>query len=310
MSVTLINGDGNPKVLAAQDSDWYATLTEQTTCILKVNGNLEATITDANTIEIDSGVCISKEGRRVQIDSGDIVEIIIPTGTQGVDTYYIVGFHLYIDDEGTQVAETFCQTMESSSATITETTFKEGSSSIYLSLYRVKREGLSLASVSRIVPLMDLPSNYIAEHEEGATASQNYSVGDYFTNAGSLKKVIATITSGDSISDSNTSDTTVASELSRINSDLSAIRTPRNGNYIGTICFTGGAYSCVIPIEFLDIENFDIACSKVNIIGVSSPTTGITVAVWEHAAINVLHADMTSARVGLPCICTLSFTPK
>lgn len=223
MSVTLINGDGNPKILAAQDSDWYATLTEQTTCILKVNGNLEATITDANTIEIDSGVCISKEGRRVQIDSGDIAEIIIPTGTQGVDTYYIIGFHLYIDDEGTQVAETFCQTMESSTATITETTFKEGSSSIYLSLYRVKREGLSLASVSRIVPLMDLPSNYIAEHEEGATASQNYSVGDYFTNAGALKKVIATITSGDSISDSNTSDTTVASELSRINSDLSAI---------------------------------------------------------------------------------------
>ena len=109
---------------------------------------------------------------------------------------------------------------------------------------------------------------------------------------------------------SSIGDGSVTGAISQINSDLTAIRTPRNGNYIGTICFTGGAYSCVIPIEFLDIENFDIACSKVNIIGVSSPTTGITVTVWEHASINVLHADMTSARVGLPCICTLSFTPK
>lgn len=222
MSVTLINGDGNPKVLASQDSDWYATITEQTTSILKVNGNLAATVADSNTIEIASGVCVSKEGRRVQIDSGQIVEIVIPTGTQGVDTYYIIGFHLYINDEGTQVAETFCETMESASATIAETTFKEGSSSIYLSLYRVKREGLSLTSVSRIVPLMDLPSHYIANHEAGATTSQAYSKGQYFTHNGVLKKVTSAIASGGDITTSNTSETDVCSEISQINTDLSA----------------------------------------------------------------------------------------
>lgn len=156
MSLTLINGDGNPRVLASQDADWYASLTGNTTAIMPVNDNLAATVADSNTIEISSGVCITKEGRRVQVDEGSIEEIIIPTGTQGVDTYYIIGFHLYIDEMGTQVAETFCETMESAEATITETTFKEGSSSIYVSLYRVKRSGLLLESVTRICPIFSV----------------------------------------------------------------------------------------------------------------------------------------------------------
>lgn len=153
MSVTLINGDGNPRVLASQDADWYGALTGQKTCIVPINDNLSATITDSNTIEIGSGVCITKEGRRVQIDEGDIEEIIIPTGTQGVDTYYIIGFHLYINESGQQVAETFVETMESATDTITETTFKEGSSSIYVSLYRVKRSGLLMDGIERIAPI-------------------------------------------------------------------------------------------------------------------------------------------------------------
>jgi len=154
MSVTLINGDGNPRVLASQDADWYGALTGQKTCIVPINDNLSATITDSNTVEIGSGVCITKEGRRVQIDEGDIEEIIIPTGTQGVDTYYIIGFHLYINESGQQVAETFVETMASATDTITETTFKEGSSSIYVSLYRVKRSGLLMDSVTRIIPTL------------------------------------------------------------------------------------------------------------------------------------------------------------
>jgi hypothetical protein len=154
MSVTLINGDGNPRVLASQDADWYGALTGEKTCIVPINDNLSATITDSNTIEIGSGVCITKEGRRVQIDEGDIEEIIIPTGTQGTDTYYIIGFHLYINELGQQVAETFVETMASATDTITETTFKEGSSSIYVSLYRVKRSGLLMDSVTQIIPTL------------------------------------------------------------------------------------------------------------------------------------------------------------
>jgi len=159
--LTLINGDGNPRVTAAQDADWYGSLTGEKTCIMPANDKFSATVADANTIEISSGVLITKEGRRVQIDAETIEEIIIPTGTQGSDTYYIIGFHLYIDESGQQVAETFVETMENESDTITETTFREGSTSIYISLYRVKRSGLTLESVTRICPMYELSADEI-----------------------------------------------------------------------------------------------------------------------------------------------------
>ena len=159
--LTLINGDGNPRVTAAQDADWYGSLTGEKTCIMPANDKFSATVADANTIEISSGVLITKEGRRVQIDAETIEEIIIPTGTQGVDTYYIIGFHLYIDESGQQVAETFVETMENESDTITETTFREGSTSIYISMYRVKRSGLTLESVTRICPMYELSADEI-----------------------------------------------------------------------------------------------------------------------------------------------------
>lgn len=159
--LTLINGDGNPRVTAAQDADWYGSLTGEKTCIMPANDKFSATVADANTIEISSGVLITKEGRRVQIDAETIEEIIIPTGTQGTDTYYIIGFHLYIDESGQQVAETFVETMENESDTITETTFREGSTSIYISLYRVKRNGLTLESVTRICPMYELSADEI-----------------------------------------------------------------------------------------------------------------------------------------------------
>lgn len=193
MSVTLINGDGNPRVLASQDADWYGALTGQKTCIIPINDNLSATITDSNTIEIGSGVCITKEGRRVQIDEGDIEEVIIPTGTQGADTYYIIGFHLYINELGQQVAETFVETMASATDTITETTFKEGSSSIYVSLYRVKRSGLLMDSVTRIIPIL----RTIAELDNTLGTTDISAIGD------------GTVTGG----------------ISQLNSDLTAVGT-------------------------------------------------------------------------------------
>jgi hypothetical protein len=191
MSVTLINGDGNPRVLASQDADWYGALTGEKTCIVPINDNLSATITDSNTVEIGSGVCITKEGRRVQIDEGDIEEIIIPTGTQGVDTYYIIGFHLYINESGQQVAETFVETMSSATDIITETTFKEGSSSIYVSLYRVKRSGLLMDSVTQIIPTLKT----IVDINDTLGSTDISAIGD------------GTVTGG----------------LSRLNSDLTAV---------------------------------------------------------------------------------------
>lgn len=149
---TLINGDGNAAVYAAQDSDWFAGVEGNTTKILKVGAKMEYEIEDANTIAIKNGVLITKEGRRVQIDAGAIDEFIIPTGTQGVTRYFIIGYHLYTDASSNQLCETFVQLMANGTDTIPEDTFRGGSTDVYVSLYRVKQDGITLDTIQSLLP--------------------------------------------------------------------------------------------------------------------------------------------------------------
>lgn len=149
---TLINGDGNAAVYAAQDSDWFAGVEGNTTKILKVGAKMEYEIEDANTIAIKNGVLVTKEGRRVQIDAGAIDEFIIPTGTQGVTRYFIIGYHLYTDASSNQLCETFVQLMANDTDTIPEDTFRGGSTDVYVSLYRVKQDGISLDTIQSLLP--------------------------------------------------------------------------------------------------------------------------------------------------------------
>ena len=152
MSVVLVNGDGNPAVYASQDADLLGGIGGQETGILDINDKFAATIADANTVKISSGVCITKEGRRIQIDVGDVEEVVVPTGSQGTTKYYIIGFHLYTDGSGNQLAETFIDEVESSTATITEKMFKDGETEVYVSLYRITRNGLNLEGLTLILP--------------------------------------------------------------------------------------------------------------------------------------------------------------
>lgn len=152
MSVVLVNGDGNPAVHASQDADLLGGIGGQETGILDINDKFAATMADANTVEISSGVCITKEGRRIQIDVGDVEEIVVPTGSQGTTKYYIIGFHLYTDGSGNQLAETFIDEVASPSATITEKMFKDGETEVYVSLYRITRNGLNLEGLTLMLP--------------------------------------------------------------------------------------------------------------------------------------------------------------
>lgn len=149
---TLINGDGNAAVYAAQDSDWFAGVEGNTTKILKVGAKMEYEIEDANTIAIKNGVLVTKEGRRVQIEAGAIDEFIIPTGTQGVTRYFIIGYHLYTDASSNQLCETFVQLMANGTDTIPEDTFRGGSTDVYVSLYRVKQDGITLDTIQSLLP--------------------------------------------------------------------------------------------------------------------------------------------------------------
>ncbi len=159
MSVTLINGNGNPAVYASQDSDWFGAITGNQTVIMNVNQNLAYELLNNNTLVLKSGVLVTKEGRRVQIDVGDTEEITIPTGTQNVNRFYICGFKLTTDSQGVQSAETFIEQMGSSTETITEETFKDGATNVYVSLYRIYQRGITIQSVTPLLNTVGIPTS-------------------------------------------------------------------------------------------------------------------------------------------------------
>lgn len=147
----LINGDGNKAIYADQDADLIASICGNVTCIAVVGEEYAATQEDANTIGLADGVIITKEGRRIQLDTGYTDLFDIPTGTTGVTNYYIIGYHLYINDDNAQVCEAFVQKMNSSTETITEDTFKDGATEVYVSVYRVTQVGLNISTISLLL---------------------------------------------------------------------------------------------------------------------------------------------------------------
>lgn len=149
---TLINGNGNPRIYAAQDADLIAALAGDITGIAQIGNKFAATAVDANTISVADGVIITKEGRRIQLDAGSTDMFVIPTGTTDVTNYYIIGYKLTTQSDDSQIAETFVQLMSSSSETITEDTFREGATDVYVSLYRVQQNGVNLGTITGLLP--------------------------------------------------------------------------------------------------------------------------------------------------------------
>lgn len=148
---TLVNGNGNVAVYAQQDADLLTGALGASTRIMNVGSKMAYTIEDANTIAVADGVILTKEGRRIQVDVGNVDEFTIPTGSAGVTRYYIIGYHLYTDGSANQKCETFVQLMSNGSETITENTFRNGASEVYVSLYRVKQIGLNLDTITALL---------------------------------------------------------------------------------------------------------------------------------------------------------------
>lgn len=150
----LINGNGNKAIWAAQDADLIAAICGNVTSIAAVGNQFAATQEDASTIGLADGVIITKEGRRIQLDTGDVDLFTIPTGTAGVTSYYIIGYKLSQQSDTSQICETFVQKMNSSSETISEDTFKGGATEVYVSCYRVTQVGLNINTIDGLLPLM------------------------------------------------------------------------------------------------------------------------------------------------------------
>lgn len=147
----LINGDGNKAIWAQQDADLIASLAGNVTAIADVGSKFAATQEDANTIGLADGVIVTKEGRRIQLDVGNVDLFDIPTGTTGVTSYYIIGYHLYTESDSSQVCETFVQKMDNATDVITENTFRGGATEVYVSCYRVTQTGMNITSIDALL---------------------------------------------------------------------------------------------------------------------------------------------------------------
>lgn len=229
----LVNGNGNPHVYAHQDSDLIAGIVGNQTSIMPVGDKFEANQEDANTIALSSGVIITKEGRRIQLDAGTIDEFIIPTGAQDVQSFYIIGYHLYEDGNSDQLCETFVRKMDSASDTIPESTFRSGATEVYVSLYRVTQDSLNITDIDLLLPYADSIAEVkrnggnknLAAIEDGSTASQPYVKGEFVIVGGQFCEVTASISTNDAfiaypLPNYNIKAGTVGEQITALNQNL------------------------------------------------------------------------------------------
>lgn len=234
----LVNGNGNPHVYAHQDSDLIAGIVGNQTSIMPVGDKFEANQEDANTIALSSGVIITKEGRRIQLDAGTIDEFIIPTGAQDVQSFYIIGYHLYEDGNSDQLCETFVRKMDSASDTIPESTFRSGATEVYVSLYRVTQDSLNITDIDLLLPYADSIAEVkrnggnknLAAIEDGSTASQPYVKGEFVIVGGQFCEVTASISTNDAfiaypLPNYNIKAGTVGEQITALNQNLTKLNT-------------------------------------------------------------------------------------
>lgn len=152
---TLINGDGNPAVYAAQDADLLSgAITNNKTVILDVGEKFSADVLSSSVIEVHDGVILTKEGRRIQLDQNAVDLFEFPAGAQGVVSWYYIGYKLEIDEDSHQICSTFVQKMDSEDDTIPEGSFKDGDQEVYISLYHVQQDTLGV-----LTPTLALTEN-------------------------------------------------------------------------------------------------------------------------------------------------------
>ena len=183
----LINGDGNKAIWAAQDADLIAALAGDVTGIAKVGNKYAATQEDANTIGLSDGVIVTKEGRRIQLDTGNVDLFDIPTGTTGVTNYYIIGYHLFTNSDSSQECETFVQKMDNGTDVIVENTFKGGATEVYVSLYRITQAGLNISSIDALLSELDNISALKSDLSQKAKINDSSTTSE--TETWSAKKI-------------------------------------------------------------------------------------------------------------------------
>lgn len=282
---TLINGNGNLAIYAQQDADWYAALMGGQTVITAVGNQFAYELLASNTIGVKDGVIITSEGRRIQLDANAIDSFDIPTGAQGTTNYYIIGYHLVTGNQSEQTCETFVQLMENGTDTIPEGSFRDGDDEVFVSLYRVEQDDLTIGTITLLLPQLSgsfqsqitelnndlaLKANKSLLTANSKTAQLTYSSGKYgFTINGTFYEIgggsMRVVKTGYGVTSGKTPVTINLGETIAVNKyyvDLSGTQTGnKSGNVSGTIKGTlvGGVH-----IDNKTSTSFDIVAFSDN----------------------------------------------
>ena len=182
---TLFTAEGYLDVYAQFDADLYCGLSGGG--ILQVGSRMASSIPDANVVRIGDGVMVTSEGRAIIITAGSYDDFDIPVGAAGITAYYVIGYRLYSDQDNVRVAEQFVYT--ASSATdlpASSGTLREGATEVYVPVYRVRQEGLTITSVTALVDTL-YPLSYfktVIESLSSQNASLTALINNHFVQPG------------------------------------------------------------------------------------------------------------------------------
>lgn len=145
----LVNGAGSV-VTPQMDADFFMSIFGMQRLILNVGKKMQAEIVDNNTVRVLDGEMISN-GRLIYIKANTYDTFKLETGAQGVTRYDVIGYRIY-KSAGQELCETFVRKNVGKDATIKEELLRDGAEEAYISLYKIKISGISIAE---IVPLCD-----------------------------------------------------------------------------------------------------------------------------------------------------------
>ena len=170
----LVNGSGFDDVSGQIDADFFRGLTGGDGVFLQVGSNMAYSVPSANTVRILDGEFITNEGRRIHIDAGSYDDFAIPSGSQGVTTYYFIGYRFYIgtdDEEGYELCEQYVYTGSGASDDPTTGKLRDGAQEVIVALYRVKQVGITISEVKALRKTVK-PLAYIDTLEAALTSAQ------------------------------------------------------------------------------------------------------------------------------------------
>ena len=153
MAFSLVNGTGCQKS-AQQDADLHAGIIGNSAIVLPVGSKCKAEIMSSNKIRVYDGEFIS-QGRRFNQPYGESADFTLENGSQGTVRYDIIGLKFFRNSEGKEACETFVHKNVGASGTVYEEDIREGATSSYVSMYRVKLDGINIDSVTPLFVIID-----------------------------------------------------------------------------------------------------------------------------------------------------------